>query len=343
MGCLLKIADGIEWPPNCPFDNSYNYFSGYLIGYVIDYVTVRRVNGMNEGHANIHFLSPHHDELMECEYSKDKRNGPGYLLDRNGFFKLKCTFVNNIIEGPAEIYEDGVLVYSGVFSRGDRNGVGSEFDGSGTYIGDSFYRDGKRLNASIMYDAQGVAYMYMYDGNNNLEYMGTFDASTGNPDGRGTRYNADGTVRDVCVFSNGVVLQVIQSFHALEMSIYDANGVEVYKGGFEPTEDGRFLRSGQGVEFDGGHRIIYKGSFRGDKRDGAGKEFEDGMCVYDGGFPRVCGRVEVAASRAAACCRLTASGSRDRQWRLLRRCRTDCRSRFLRAWCCRRRRTASRR
>ena len=286
-------------------ESSYAHLNGYLEEYSIDYIQVNRVNDVMEGSAVIYFQVPHNGERMECEYINNKKNGKAILYDKNGICTLNSSFVNDVIEGECKIYEDGklsfngtmsnnhingygykrskgILIYEGYYKDSKRNGIGREYDTDGSVLSDCVYKDGKKLNAAITYDDNEDCIMYLYDDQDNVTLLGIIDPKTGILNGLGCRFHSDGTVSDVVRFSNDSVLIVLIRFFGDEMTEYDKNGDVVYKGGYRMISDLVYHRDGEGIEYNGDQEIVYRGQFSDGVRCGHGKEFQKGVCIYEG-------------------------------------------------------------
>ncbi|KNB45935.1 hypothetical protein JH06_3285 [Blastocystis sp. subtype 4] len=74
---------------------------------------------------------------------------------------------------------------------------------------------------------------------------------------------------------------VLKQFTETTMMEFDRHGELIYEGGYEITEEGRFYRNGEGTEYDGGRKVIYKGQYKHNQREGLGKEYEDGIFTKD--------------------------------------------------------------
>ena len=258
-----------------------------------------------EGKGIIYFQVPHEDETMECEYSNNKKNGKARLYDKNRICTFSGTFINDIIEGPCEMYEDGILTFSGTISNnningygynqskgiliyegyytdGKRNGIGREYAADGSVLNDCVYKKGKKLNATYSYTETGDCILYLYDEHDTLTLIGTIDPKTAIMNGLGCHFHTDGTISDVVRFSKDSVLLVLQTFNGEEMTEYDKNGDISYKGHYRMVNNLVYKREGEGIEYNGSQEVIYRGSYKDGERSGKGKEYQKGVCIYDG-------------------------------------------------------------
>ena len=271
---------------------------------MIDHITVGHVDGKLEGDARIYFESPHSDEYMDCKYKSDTINGEAALFDNNGICLLSCTFVNGSIEGETIIFESGIPVFSGSFSRnnkngygyekangitvyegyykdGMRNGIGREYKEDGTEYTDVVYMNGLKLNASLSVDSNNYV-MHLYNEKDQLESSGVIDMESGLYCNTVYHYHPDGTISEICTYSKGKLFRILKRFEGPKMMEYDKNGNLIYSGEYASDGD-KFYREGTGKEYES-DVMVYSGSFRNGVREGSGKEFRSGICVYSGEF-----------------------------------------------------------
>ena len=119
--------------------------------------------------------------IYEGEFDKGKYNGVGveYSYDY-------IVVTNILVEMPDSIDKDiedfkNITIYQGEFSKGKQNGKAKIYlEGYLLYEGD--IKGGKRTGAGVIY----------YDKSNQIQYKG--ELIDGIPNGKGTRYNEDGTI-----------------------------------------------------------------------------------------------------------------------------------------------------
>ncbi len=175
------------------------------------------------------------------------------LYDENGVLIYEGQLTNGERNGSGKAYENGVLVYDGRYTDEAYDGMGTLYeDGQIRYRGQ--YEKGKRSgngkeyqNGELLYDGQFVNDLYEGRGklykDGNLVYDGQFVA--GQYDGFGTLYE---------------------------------NGKIVYSGHYD-----KGVRTDSGKAYQDGE-LVYDGEFQDDLYEGRGKLYSNGVLVYDGDF-----------------------------------------------------------
>ena len=181
-----------------------NDLGGYLEGYRVDYIRIDAKGPVLQGDAIIYFQHPHYYEVMKCVFENGMKNGKAILLDENSVRKFECTYVNDSIEGSANVYSNGIIsftgefkhntingygyekqngsvTYEGYYKDGKRNGLGQEKDMYGSLVSYCVYEDGVPLNAQVraMEDNRFIA--FFCDKTNTLERMGYIDPDIDDP------------------------------------------------------------------------------------------------------------------------------------------------------------------
>lgn len=273
----------------------------------MDYVNIAAKTSAFQGEGTIYFQYPHSKDSMTCSFENGVKNGNAVLFDKNRTVLLKCTYVNDSIEGNGDVFSGGQLTFRGEFGKNDINGYGHE-EQSGWVTYEGYYKDGKRnglgqekdmygtssnycvydngtaLNAVVKPTSDNRYIIYIYDATDKLESMGYIDPVSGKLNGLGARFHEDGSISDICTYAEGSLVLVSKSFKGREMTEYDSNGEVVYIGEYEMIDDLEYNRHGNGTEYEGLSVMLYSGGFEHNERSGYGKEFHHGICVYDGAW-----------------------------------------------------------
>ena len=192
-------------------------------------------------------------------------SGEGILYNQ-GVMVYKGNFSKNLFDGEGEQYNsEGKLQYKGDFKLGQRSGNGIEYDiETAKKIYSGVWAENLREGEGIEFKNDGVTKIYkgafsagLYDGNGSLyengklKYQGEF--SSGVYEGEGTLYDIDtGNVIYVGAFAGGK--------YEGEGKLFDVNTKKVvYSGNFSAG-----MREGEGESYDKLGAATYKGEFSED-------------------------------------------------------------------------------
>lgn len=131
----------------------------------------------------------------------------------------------------------------------------------------------KKINGDVMieYDEEGRE---VYKGEYNEEWERI---------GKGELFEYDGNqLKEIYDCEDGKRTIKRMMFGNYSMTELNANGVIVYKGGFEGSPEDGFVRSDEGEEFDENGALIYSGYWKNDKKEGNGMLYSGGHLKYDG-------------------------------------------------------------
>ena len=100
-----------------------------------------------------------------------------------------------------------------------------------------------------------------------------------------------------CLYKKGKVKRIVREFSGDEMKEYDTNGFLVYEGGYSGDFKSKFVRNGQGKEYENnGKDLVYDGGHVEGYREGHGVSFKKGRVMYNGewkeGYP--CGEGSIS-------------------------------------------------
>ena len=161
--------------------------------------------------------------------------------------------------GEGSVWGDGNLLYRGLWDRGiekcrskeirDDQLIEYDKEGNTVYVG-GYSIEGK----DIVRKGMGVLFEYE---NNELKVV----------------YDVEGNEKMNKRFE-------FESNCMIEMN---DNGVIVYKGGYTRRGVDRFVRHGEGSEYDeNSELLLYNGTWKNGKREGVGRLYENGIIKYEG-------------------------------------------------------------
>ena len=144
------------------------------------------------------------------------------------------------------------LVYEGEFTGSaedgfEWNGLGVEYKSESEYVNSEF-RNGKRVR--MIREIHGKK-MTEYDDENRIIYIGEFSAKSFSRAGKGRCFGYDGMkLKEVNECEKGEVKRKIWGFDEKGMIEYNEDGEIVYKGSFRGDVKNGFVREGEGQEFE---------------------------------------------------------------------------------------------
>lgn len=181
--------------------------------------------------------------------------GKGKEYDENGLLIYEGNFTDGQRTGKGQYFEEGVLVYEGYFSDGAYEGAGALYE-DGVLIYEGEFSDS-------LYNGKGTEYS-----DSGKLYTGSFQE--GVYSGEGTLYYPDGQRAYVGQFANGV--------KEGEGTLYREDGTLCYKGEFSEN-----LFHGAGTYYLEDDRGYIQADFSDGVTDGEIKWYIDGKLWYAGG------------------------------------------------------------
>lgn len=228
---------------------------------------------------------------MECTWENGMMNGEGAFLDSDMILKMKLHFVNDLIEGEGSLYENGQLVFKGMWKGGQRcgfcqeykggkvvfkgeysgevrHGFGIEYDESGEILFEGEWINGTHGFKFIEEDDHGKRILIENDSNNVPIYRGGFKEGSMLRDGVGTEY-LEGVPTRVCEYQEGKEERVVKEFKGTTMIQYDNNKKKIYEGEFSDSGSRGPYAHGKGRQFIN-NVVVYNGQFDHGVRCGQG-------------------------------------------------------------------------
>mgnify|MGYP002626993872 CR=1 FL=1 len=209
------------------------------------------LKGQKNGKGKEYYIeySSEHGIKFEGEYLYNKRwNGKGYDKKGNVIYELKNG------KGLIKEYDNyrDTLLFEGEYINGERNGKGKDYDIYNAKLKfEGEYLMGKRKGKGIEYDSEGKI---KYEG----EYL--YDHLI-----KGKEF-----INEKLEYEGDFLFDKKWNGKG-----YDENGNIKYQ-----------LTNGTGTieEYNNNNELIYKGEYSNGKRNGKGKEYEDGELIFEGIF-----------------------------------------------------------
>jgi antitoxin component YwqK of YwqJK toxin-antitoxin module len=199
--------------------------------------------------------------------SGGKRHGEGVEFNKHGSKKFEGKFVNDHKDGFGSRYRDNGkdIMYQGFVVGEKREGKGKEYTSKNELLYDGEWKNDKRCGQGSEYYKNGTR-----------KYTGAW--AENKKCGEGIKYNFYGDMAYEGGFAN-------ENFEGV--------GKEYYKDGFIKYSGvwGNGMRDGKGdfwyePKMENGEKVqklMYKGGWKKDKKDGKGKcHLADGTLIYDG-------------------------------------------------------------
>ena len=257
------------------------------------------------------FIERSRDDLKEIAYTQynlasKQRNGVCFVLTSDGQVEKELLYasgkeiVKRKFEGTKmmEYNDEGNLVYKGDYcgdwkSGFNRHGHGDEYDGNSSdeSISTILY-SGEFVNntRAVLFDeiTTGVFRGYYEEKtfDNKIVSISQMKAGDLIKHGRSLEFSTD-QESDIPVsekyFENGRVVYERVHIKGTKMSEYDEGGNQLYKGKFKYM-DGKFLRWGKGIEYEGKKVIKYDGKFANSFYHGKGVLYRNGHAYFMGNW-----------------------------------------------------------
>lgn len=237
--------------------------------------------------------------IYKGEYNGDissgfKRSGNGIVLKRtsNGVVNEVLKMKNEDIVGRCvldgrvmEEYKGEKLVYKGEYcwkaSNVLRNGQGRVYLSDTETIFALFKKGEEKkriqhINGEVLSD---------YDEFGRIVYKGEYETQSEScvRSGKGLIFIYDpSSLKDIYESKNGEQTVKRASFENSKMIELNDDGYVIYRGGYVGSPQEGFVRSGNGMEFDGYDELKYSGNWEQGKKEGYGKYYQDNGIRYMG-------------------------------------------------------------
>ena len=215
---------------------------------------VKKENGMKEGKITVRNIMGMIYAVLS--YKEDKLNGLCYFYN-GGVLIEKITYVNDIAEGwSCEI---------------DKEGKETWF----------IYKNGNKMSRLVKCDElEGFLNEIALDSNNLISICQYNEEHMKN--GKCYLYESN-SIRKIVRYENGKEMDCFKKFNGNEMTEYDKEENECYKGGYEDCLKNDYPRNGEGSELIDGE-CVYVGNWKNNKREGSGKSIINDFIYYEGGW-----------------------------------------------------------
>ena len=213
---------------------------------------IKKENGMKEGKITVRNIMGMIYAVLS--YKEDKLNGLCYFYN-GGVLIEKITYVNDIAEGwSCEI---------------DKEGKETWF----------IYKNGNKMSRLVKCDElEGFLNEIALDSNNLISICQYNEEHMKN--GKCYLYESN-SIRKIVRYENGKEMDCFKKFNGNEMTEYDKEENECYKGGYEDCLKNDYPRNGKGSELKDGE-CVYVGNWKNNKREGSGKSIINDFTYYEG-------------------------------------------------------------
>ena len=243
--------------------------------------------------------------ILECTWENNKKNGEGILLDPDGARAMKLHFKDDVVEGegalydngrvvfegmwvngkrcgPAQEYVDGHCVFKGQYDDDKRNGYGIEYDETGVTVFEGEWKNGEQGLKRIKANKKGKKQLVEYSEDGKVKYTGGYKEGTVIRDGEGVEYDSEGNPVSTCIYNEGIVERRIKEFKNNTIILYDENNKKVYEGEYKNSPELGFPPHGKGRLFRDGV-MVYNGEFKNGQRSGHGcSYYMSRVLMYEG-------------------------------------------------------------
>ena len=278
--------------PNIVITNSLSG-NGFLSGFIEASVEMPP-DGLN-GECVVHYGGEHNNCELDVRLSKGLKEGIGTIL-KDGVPFIQIEYHNGVPNGPVCRMDDcGMVELRGELMNGMECGLFVEYDDSKKVVWRGYYRNGKRYSEVMKskrlegyYDEKSVV-------SGSLLSIAQYDDSLQDKYGSCYEYE-NGSLKNECVYENGVKKRTVREFVNGKMIVYNSNGKKVYEGVYYGDMKSGFLchepmegMAGYFKEVDSNGQLIIVSQY--DElnvyRNGKCFELENGkvkrLCLYENG------------------------------------------------------------
>lgn len=276
-----------------------------LEGYTEKSCDIPVENGMKTGKGTQVLEKDGKEYQLECTWTNNLKNGEGILLDSNYIISMKLNFKDDIIEGEGFLYDNGQVVFKGMWKEGKRcgyceeflsghkiyggnyeddvrNGFGIEYDENGTVVFEGEWVHGKQGLKFIQENKKGEKELYEVDENDKKKFIGGYIEGTVTRNGLGVEFDENEKPVRFSVYKEGILERNVKEFKDSIIVTYDDDGNKVYEGGYKKNRLLNYPAEGQGKQFCE-NVLIYNGEFKNGKREGHGCSYYMNRTLkYDG-------------------------------------------------------------
>ena len=222
-------------------------------------------------------LPPNHS--WDAQLINGKKEGIVTVKDEYGRITHVLPFVNDQLNGIAEFYNHGELGEKRTFKNNIEEGWSCEYERE-REVRWFMYSNGRKTG-ELKQCTKIDNFWELFDiKTNSLISICSYDKDH-KCIGVGYHYADDHIDRVVMYTSPNVEGLVLKRFNGYEMTEYDDNGNEVYKGGYKDDIIEDYPREGKGKEFIN-NKLIYEGEFHYNKREGNGYSYKEDKLDYSG-------------------------------------------------------------
>ena len=205
-----------------------------------------------------------------------KKNGVHDVLTKDGFLYARLPYKDDILEGVCEFYNNGFLKEKITYKNGKPNGWGCNYENNEESMW-FFYKDGRKFselkknddNFYLETEVRTGKLLSLCKYNENHE-----------KDGIGYLYTND-VISEEIEFANGQRVNTTKKFEEKLMTIFNENNERVYEGGFVNDRMKGFPRNEKGREFKQGI-VVYDGDWVDDKKQGEGTSYQNYRPLFKG-------------------------------------------------------------
>ena len=205
-----------------------------------------------------------------------KKNGVHDVLTKDGLLYARLHYNDDILEGVCEFYNSGFLKEKITYKNGKPNGWGCNYENNEESMW-FFYKDGRKFselkknddNFYLETEVRTGKLLSLCKYNENHE-----------KDGIGYLYTND-VISEEIEFANGQRVNTTKKFEEKLMTIFNENNERVYEGGFVNDRMKGFPRNEKGREFKQGI-VVYDGDWVDDKKQGEGTSYQNYRPLFKG-------------------------------------------------------------
>ena len=263
------------------------------------------IDGKKQGKGEQNFEKDGEEYTLECTWVDGKKSGEGILLDSGSIIAMKLFFNDDVVEGEGTLYSNGQVIFKGMWKNGYRcghcteyvkgykvydgnyendvrNGYGIEYGENNEIKFEGEWVDGKPGHKFISENKNGVKELTEEDDNGKVKFIGGYKEGSMIRNGLGVEYDEDGKPTNESVYEDGIVIRKVKEFKDKVIVLYDVNGKKCYEGGYKNNREAGYPAEGKGKQYIDGV-IVYNGDFVKGQRDGYGcSYYANHVLKYEG-------------------------------------------------------------
>lgn len=211
--------------------------------------------------------------LMTIEKMGGVKNGKAEMVDEVGRFIASLTFTNGNLTGPCILRStEGIIMFEGNLLNGEKNGLCREYDERGDEVFEGVYMENRRIPFfEEIPDKPGFFVEHSREDLHAMAYT-QYDVAKKEKNGICFWLNSAGQVSKEVHMRGEEEVEKIRVFENAEMIEYAKGGKVIYKGGYCGDWKNGFKRHGEGTEYDGSSseiatsKKVYEGGFVNNNR-----------------------------------------------------------------------------